>query len=313
MKDFRLELYYRYQVEDFVKGIISRPRWFLMRKIGRFNFIRSVVSSVVNGRYRLPLHETYSETSSIFKNINTDTVVEALNRDGVFLGINLPKDIIEEILLFSYSTRCYGHKLTQNGFFYSDKEKANIKYGKPFLSSSYFNTSELCPAVKRLESDPVLLNIAAKFLKSRPVHIRSRIWWNFVSEAKNYERYQAAQIFHYDLDDYKFLKFFFYLTKVDLCSGPHVCVLGSHHNKKLSHLLPRKLHTDKEIIDYYGADNIKTICGEPGFGFAEDTFCFHKAAPPINRDRLILQIQFGIFDYQLRQDIIDPSKLKNIL
>jgi len=42
--------------------------------------------------------------------------------------------------------------------------------------------------------------------------------------------------FHYDLEDYRFIKFMFYLTDVDLFNSPHhIYVKGSHEKKKLGY------------------------------------------------------------------------------
>ena len=117
-------------------------------------------------------------------------------------------------------------------------------------------------------------------------------------------------MFHYDLDDYRFLKFFFYLTDVDDKSGPHICVRASHKYKKFSHILLRKRETDREIIDSYGEESLVTICGEAGFGFVEDPLCFHKGLTPTHKDRLLLQIEFATTDYGMQNDYRDISALQ---
>ncbi|MEM8831523.1 MAG: hypothetical protein AAGE96_19495, partial [Cyanobacteria bacterium P01_G01_bin.19] len=129
--------------------------------------------------------------------------------------------------------------------------------------------------------------------------VRTDLSWCFVAERMMYEKNGDAQIlFHYDLDDYHALKFFFFLTDVDVASGPHVCIRGSHKKKKLRHQFSWLIgRSDSEIIDYYGEENLVTICGEAGFGFAEDTFCFHRGTPPVERDRLMLQIEFAMNNY----------------
>ena len=146
-----------------------------------------------------------------------------------------------------------------------------------------------------------LLAIAAKFLGTPPVHVASELWWSFPVTATLSEQLQAAQVFHYDLDDYRFIKFFFYLTDVDLSSGPHVLLRGSHKNKKLSHqLLGVRCASkgDREIVECYGADNLIAICGSAGLGFAEDSTCFHKGTLPTEKERLLLQIEYAINNYE---------------
>ena len=114
------------------------------------------------------------------------------------------------------------------------------------------------------------------------------------------EKLKAAQVFHYDLDDYRFIKFFFYLTDVDLSSGPHLLLKGSHKNKKLSHqLLGVRCASkpDQEIVETYGAENLVTVTGPAGLGFAEDATCFHKGTLPTHKERLLLQIEYAINNY----------------
>ncbi|MGA7936888.1 MAG: hypothetical protein WCA35_25250, partial [Kovacikia sp.] len=95
-------------------------------------------------------------------------------------------------------------------------------------------------------------------------------------------------------------------------NGPHILVRGSHTKKKFSQIISLGQRQDQRIIDYYGAENVKAICGEAGFGFAEDPFCFHKATRPVLKDRLILQLIYATKDYGLFKSRQDPSRLKNI-
>lgn len=290
---------------DNYKGLTKNPRWLLMRKFGRFKPVRSIM--VAFSKHPCKNYKNLDNKHSLFEDINVGEVVESIKTNGFYLGINLPQDIVQEILEFSKSTTIYGNRKRKFGFLYAEKEQAQTKYGKPFIIGSYFNTALLCPAIKKLESDPKLLEIAAKYLDAEPVHQGNQLWWTFAGEATFHERCQAAQMFHYDLDDYRFLKFFFYLTDVDLSSGPHVCVRGSHEKKKLSHQLIRKQYEDKDIIDYYGADSVVTICEKAGFGFVEDPLCFHKGTTVTHRERLILQIAFAITDYGMQNDLRKSS------
>jgi uncharacterized protein YcgL (UPF0745 family) len=290
------------------KGLTKNPRWLLMRIIGRFPigqvFMRYFSKPVVISYTHYPSEPT------LFQNINVDIVVDSLKRDGFYLGINLPKEIVQEIVIFALSSPCYSYLNTKLGFYYQQKEWAESYYQKKIIMANYFNTSLLCNAIKKLQNDPKLLAIASKYLEGKPVHQGNLMWWSFVGDATVREKSKAFQMFHYDRDDYRFLKFFFYLTNVDVLSGPHVCVRGSHKQKKISHLLLPKRETDEEIINSYGKESLVTICGQAGFGFVEDTFCFHKGATPINRDRLILQIEFGTTDYGMQHDIRQTSLLQ---
>lgn len=289
----------------YYKQTTKNPKWLLMSVLSRFNFIRSIVAFFS----RQPLSQKYLLNDSIFEELNVDDVVESLKQDGFYLGIKLPKSVLQDILDFAISKNCYGDADKQFGFSHTQREQAEEKYGKNFVRGEYFSVSLNCPAIKKLESDPKLLAIAAKYLGTEPGMTRTRLWWLFVVNKKTYDLSKGVHFFHYDMNDYQCFSFFFYLTDVDLSSGSHLCVRGSHKNKKLAHLL--SLFTrrpEQDIIDYYGDENIVPICGEAGFGFAEDVFCFHKATPPTHKDRLMLEIRFTINNYSRKHNTFQVQK-----
>ncbi|ASC69661.1 hypothetical protein XM38_005900 [Halomicronema hongdechloris C2206] len=288
----------------------KNPRWFLMAIAGRFGWIRSIVRKMAN-QANLQQHLSQSDASN-FNEVNAVDIADTLKEDGLRLGVTLPDHILQEILEFAYSTSCYGNLNPRLGFLYSEKDELNCE--TTLFTAQYFNTSLLCPAIKTLAEDPKLVEIAARYLDADPIFTGSRLWWNFVVEDANpYDSNKTITFFHYDLDDYACLRFFFYLTDVDENGGPHVCVRGSHTNKTLPQILwPVKRRKDEDIIACYGSENVISILGPRGFGFAEDTFCYHKATRPLSQDRLILQIQFAIHNYGLHHDLKDPSLLKNI-
>ncbi|MBD2615072.1 MAG: hypothetical protein FWK04_22465 [Nostoc sp. GBBB01] len=290
------------------KGLTKNPRWLLMRKIARFKIGRAIVMYFLKPSPKLDFHDT----NSCFPDLNVDEVVNYLKTEGIYLGIQLPENIVQEIVEFAYSTPCYGNRKTDMGFFYHKKKHAQIKLGKNFIIGSYFNTGLLCPAIKKLQNEPKLLAIAAAFLNAEPKHQGNLMWWSFSGNATYLEQSQAAQLFHYDLDDYGCVKFFFYLTDVDDGSGPHVCVRGSHNHKKWSHLWLRKRETDEDIVNYYGSESLVKICGKAGLGFVEDPLCFHKGITPTHQDRLILQIEFARNDYGMQHDLRPAFLLKCI-
>lgn len=277
--------------------LIKNPKLFWMRKLARIELIRNWISYFYQCSRKS--HKASQEIPSLFQGISVEAAVLALKTDSYYLGINLPQDVVSEILNFAKSAPCYGDRDPALKFYYPEKQQVEARIGKPLRLGSYFQ-AETCPTIKRLERDPGLLAIAAKFLGTSPVHIASELWWSFPVTATLSEQLQAAQVFHYDLDDYRFIKFFFYLTDVDLSSGPHVLLRGSHKNKKLSHqLLGVRCASkdDREIVECYGAENLTTICGAAGFGFVEDSTCFHKGTLPTEKERLLLQIEYAINNY----------------
>ena len=117
---------------------------------------------------------------------------------------------------------------------------------------------------------------------------------------------EAAQMFHFDLDRIKWLKFFIYLTDVNINSGPHVYVSGTHKpfSKPYKFMLRGyKRILDEEINNSYEQSRINTICGDKGTIIIGDTSCYHKGLPPLNGNRLIFEFElsnssFGGVDYE---------------
>ncbi len=292
------------------KGLTENPKWLLMRKIGRFKVAQAIVY-FLNRKNKIS-NLTDNDSNSSFRNINVEQIVTQLKNDGLALNINLPQHLVKEIVEFAQSTVCYGNRKSELGFYLHDKEQAELQTKTQFIVGHYFNTALLCPAIYRLQNDANLLAIAAEYLEREPVHQGSLLWWSFPGDRTYQQLSSNGQLFHYDLDDYRFIKFFFYLTDVDTKNGPHICVRGSHKNKKLSHLILRKRETDEDIIKYYGAESLITICGQAGLGFVEDGFCFHKGVTPTCKNRLMLQIEFATTDFGMQHDIRDTSILKSV-
>ncbi|MGB6301177.1 MAG: phytanoyl-CoA dioxygenase family protein [Rivularia sp. (in: cyanobacteria)] len=290
------------------KGLTKNPKWLLMRKMSRFGAGRTMMKYLSHSY--ASSHQSYEPSNSVFAQIDLDEAVRQIKKDGFYLGLQLPKKLVEEIVEFAKNNVCYGNRKSKLGFYYQHKEAIETQSEKEIKIGCYFNTAQLCPAIARLQNDSQLLAIAARYLEKKPVHQGNQLWWSFAGESSHWQRRQNAQMFHYDLDDYKFLKFFFYLTDVDDTSGPHICVRASHKHKKFSHTLLRKREEDKDIINYYGEDSLVTICGKAGFGFVEDPLCFHKGLTPTERDRLLLQIEFATTDYGMQNDNREISALQ---
>jgi hypothetical protein len=139
--------------------------------------------------------------------------------------------------------------------------------------------------------------VAEGYFSAPATIIDVRLWWSFASASPNRAalKLAAQDSFHFDLADWKQLKFFFYLTDVDAQSGPHRFVLGSHARRPLAHQVsPFSAKTDAQILAAYGAEAVQTITGPAGSGFAEDPFGYHTGATVQEGTRLCLEISFGI-------------------
>ena len=82
-----------------------------------------------------------------------------------------------------------------------------------------------------------------------------QLWWTFPTQADEKTRKKAAHFYHRDIDDWAFLKFFFYITPVQAGDGSHHFVLRSHRPgwKQLTvEGFQKKRWTDAQVSAGYG-------------------------------------------------------------
>ena len=112
-------------------------------------------------------------------------------------------------------------------------------------------------------------------------------WWSYATGMGA----QQAENFHRDVDDWRFVKLFVYLTDVTLGSGPHKYVLHSAPQNKLTEI--RRLE-DEEVAQSFGQENIRTMTATAGEGFLEDTYGIHKGQPVQSGHRLLFQVVYTL-------------------
>jgi hypothetical protein len=291
-----------------------------MRSVARFSTIRRgvagarrVAQSKALCRY---LEDCESRMStSIFSDVNPGKLASELEVNGVGLGLRLPRSIVDEIRDFAARNPCYADRDASRGFMLERREQAERNLRKPILLAQYFNTENQCAAINQLSRDPILQETAARYLRSVPKLVGVNLWWTFAVDALPEDRDRHAHLFHRDVDDFKFFKFFFYLTDVPPGEGAHVCVESSHRDPPVFRASDRWLlrrYTDSEIEQKYSAEKILELCGPAGTGFAEDTLCIHKGRTPRSLNRLTLHVQYALFDYGVTHDRCDASSLSLI-
>ncbi|MCU0565980.1 MAG: hypothetical protein MUF49_05215 [Oculatellaceae cyanobacterium Prado106] len=276
--------------------VMENPRLFLMRKIARLEVVRDVVCYFSRSTPSVPVSHL---SSRLLQNLTVPTVVAALKEHGYCAGLAIPPDLIQEIREYADQATCYGDRNPKLPFHYPEKERLEVALNRKFQVGAYLDHD--CTAIEKVIRDPGILAIAAQFLGTTPTYIASELLWSFPIATDWTQQLKAAQVLHYDIDDYRSIKFFFYLSDVDHLSGPHSCIRGSHRNKKLLHqLLGQRcasIPDEKLIAVYGGKDNVVTFCGSAGYGFVEDTFCLHRGNPPQQKERLMLQVEYAMNSY----------------
>ena len=141
------------------------------------------------------------------------------------------------------------------------------------------------PALLALANDPCILDVAGLFLGCKPTIGYMATWWSYATGFGP----QQAERFHRDVDDWRFVKLFVYLTDVTMDSGPHKYVLHSSSQDVLTDI---RRFEDDEVACAFGEENIRTMTSKAGEGFLEDTRGIHKGQPVQSGHRLVFQVVY---------------------
>lgn len=151
------------------------------------------------------------------------------------------------------------------------------------------------PEIQSLMADLSLISIAQAYLRCLPVLSIVTMWWSTSARYSAAAKAELAQMYHFDMDHVKWLKFFFYLTDVTPETGPHCFIGRSHRAGNQPRALLRRGYVrlrDDELEPHYPAADRVEISGPAGTIFAADTRGFHKGITPRSGHRLMLQLEF---------------------
>jgi hypothetical protein len=239
----------------YLKDLRDNPRWVVMFIFGRIVALRGALRTLRAMRYTT----ARTASSTMFGSVNIVETVKSLERDGLFCGIQLPRNVVDDLRHFAQQTPCYGNISKKMSFFPSDHSAAEARFAQPILIGHYLEKVEDCPRIREIREDPLLKEIASRYLKRRPNILTTRMWWSFPADGLDDGLLRlASQSLHSDINDWSSVKFFFYLNDVIAESGPHVYVRRSHRRKRLRDQLT--LFAGKRIsnvIDFYGDGGAK--------------------------------------------------------
>lgn len=282
--------------------------FFWMRNFARFEVIRDWATRD-NGSAKPFIQNSSSDCVDVGDSL--EVVRQRFQEDGYYEGLRLMPDALKSLLNFAYSHPCYADRKPELQFNVNQLQAFEAKLGRSIKLAGYMDAHETCEVFQKLKRDPMILAIAASYLGREPKYHRGEIAWSFPSSnPTEAEKLAAAQVMHCDINDYKTVKFFFYLTDVDSGAGPHVYLRGSHKNRKPMHqLLGQRVASipDETLVATYGEDNERMVCGEAGFGFVGDPYTFHKGSTPTEKPRLLLQLEFGVNKYKTWYFDSNPS------
>jgi len=278
------------------------PSFFFMKTVARFELARTLRrrTSSLPGAPPLPLLPSPPATTSRVTGDAADAAA-TLEREGYYVGLRLTPEALAGLLRRAENETCFGDRDPQMPFRLGELHEAQQRYGRRFKMGSYFNQPESWPEFQAIRDEPVLQRIAQEYLGCAPVYLRSDLMWSFPCAVSDQERLANAQVFHCDINDFRTLKFFFYLTDVGLDSGPHEYIKKSSRTRTLFHqLLGQRCASipDEDLTETYGREQVVSITGTAGLGFVGDPYYFHRGLTPLARPRLLLQIEVGCKRYR---------------
>lgn len=142
------------------------------------------------------------------------------------------------------------------------------------------------PHALAIANDPSVLSAVSAALGARPIISSMTAWWSIPHAGAARE----AELFHRDVDDWRFIKLFVYLTDVDHESGPHAYIPGSHTSDRLREI---RRYSDDEVETAYPGKCL-IISGPAGKAFLENTQGLHRGIPPRSRMRLLFQVIYSL-------------------
>jgi hypothetical protein len=222
--------------------------------------------------------------SLFIKNENKqEHITNLINSGYSILDFKLKSEIVNELIKFSEKINCFDD-------YHDPKKSIDVKNAPTETHVAHYIKEELVQLkqIMDIANDPSVLQVVQEFLGAKPTISNVNLWWSFGGR----KQAEHAQLFHRDMDDWRFCKLFVYLTDVNEMAGPHIYVKNSSTSPKYRKI---RRYTDSEIETAFGKENIKKFTAPKGTAFLVDTYGFHKGLLPERENRLLLQIQYSLF------------------
>ena len=191
-------------------------------------------------------------------------------------------------------------------YIYSDKEPYEVE--KLRLESpigSYRSADTInAPHLLDLALNPKVLGIVEQYLGCAPTIYSMNSWRYFPGYPQT-----GPQDFHRDIDDYKFLALFLFLSDVQggESGGQFQYIKRTHDEGELAKLtsnisvagefFPPKLknhgYKNSDLYKKIFSAQIEDFIGPAGSVFLSDTFGLHRGVPPQFNDRFVCWIRYG--------------------
>lgn len=167
------------------------------------------------------------------------------------------------------------------------------------------------PHIVDLFNDPRLIDFLETYLGCVPTLYYLSAWWSFPA---NRPELIYSQYFHRDIDDWRFLTLFLYLSDVDEATGPHQVLPGSHTLAGMTTLVNKAKAAGRDLRGFDPAasfvssmgeefsqdcerlfnDAVFNAVGPAGTMYLVNTVALHRGLLPLRSPRLVVSARFGL-------------------
>ncbi|MFD1628175.1 hypothetical protein [Azospirillum griseum] len=239
-----------------------------------------------------------------------------LNNKGYHrLGRVLDRDSVKHAINFLSNRKVYAAHVPV----YSDGVARNIKDTKKISDYGSYKLSDVIetPGILDLALRDDILDIVTDYIGAPPLIYSMHAWWTYADRPTP----GLTHSIHRDQDDYRFVSLFLLLTDVPtLEDGPTVYYAGTHQAKTLAPIsiahpspsvraLAHQIGTLNNFFPplsgnaYHISDLLRRLfkseevifTGMAGTAVLADTFGFHSGTQPVENDRLVVWLRYGLY------------------
>jgi hypothetical protein len=233
-------------------------------------------------------------SKNISQTCRSADVARALKKEGLYV-VNkaITKEEIEKIKTFAKILPAAVDPVPKDSDRFQKFDENNI-IGEVYR----YDGAKLidCEEIQKLLCDNFILTSIQDYFGCIPVNSSINMWWSTNKIFRPDHLAANAQMYHFDMDRIKWVKVFFYLTDVSPGFGEHTFVKGSHKIGSQPKEFLRRGYariSDDDMKKHFANLRIQTITGDKGTMFFEDTRGYHKGAPVINGNRLVLEFEYA--------------------
>ena len=255
----------------FIDRLTSRPEW------GMFYLQRFILNGHARRWLARALASTLPQPTPSGDRQAAARLAEVFNRDGVVVI----KDLVTP------------EQVAAMGAYLKDKPRFGDSIHRYFDQRDILET----PGMVELINHPRLLTLVQEILGCQPTLSEVALWWLYHNydpeeEANNHTGYASSPLeYHRDIDNWRVVRVFLYLTDVDAEAGPHSYLKGTQLMQ-----LPifRRVNLAPHQPLHRLLQNRLDITGPAGTLIVMDPFGLHRAIVPKTRDRLMLAFSYSL-------------------